>query len=791
MRLDVYPYWQSQPHRVEIEVEPESLLHASLSAEFGIQGRALTAVDSQGKETRLDLRMRDLDASIRLAVSTRPLVRPAALFGADGASSGHPEGHEEVTQAPARWRRLGEQRPLLEAEAALARALDPLGFGLDVQDLDLEARSREFPELPKGTGVHSSSPYRLVLACAVVLEETALDDFEALEVQVEQAAEVLWQRLRLSEPDALDLRLHLFYPATTLGRRLARSVLETGEGEPVDAQRGQVRRGWRRVLLHPYRDDDDRIRQSANLARWLLLERLDRRLRRHIQARAAERADLYLEAGRCLDFQACAWVRSADDQLTLTAEEILLQRLRRVLTDRDQASSGRSVDLAHGLLRRCGFFERQGSNDGERLGEVIGRLSTHLDEAAGEAGEPTVPDLHSADTDELRNWLQELSPQDPPALWPAPAVARLCRTVVVDAACRLRQQAESLFEREVVPAEGRLDLSFVQFADAIDTLAHQVAPLQAKLPDDPPAGSLAAWLHERQQQLEKRLEHELQILKQEGDSLGLWWRRLPGLKRAPQVREALLAALRRARETWLEVCLLRHLAGGGGAPLAALAEDLNQRLHGFGLRVDALHEEGQRERQRRDEIARLGAGAADTPLPAVLLETLKQRIYALPLDDAVRAAFRHDGVVRDLLHLQPEAVLQDLQQALTDPLDRTVATLARDAGLRDWQAHLAAAVEDLFTGSGLQHDGSSRRLAALRHATTVFLVTSPRLARHVGGEAVLREALHHSLEAQGLRDLDLDVRVCRAAPGLLLCRWVHGLSLEDFALCSETNEPAA
>lgn len=774
-----FPLWQVAPRSVEVEAVPGEPIRAALARFLGIRGEVLKGLDRQGSEAPLDAFAPDSDRLGDLAVSTRSILRPEGIFEGDGLAWTEDPGEPEAI-VPSALEQTAGRLPLRESERLLAFGLHDLGFGIDADLLAFEAKTAAFPELPPGWGVHHSSPYRIVLSCGVTLGESGLDRLEWLEEQVERVAPILWQKLKLTDPDALDLRLHVFYENRPEERALLRARFAT----PASAQLpGQIRRGWRRVVLHPFREEGDRLLQSANLARRVLAERLDRALRRRIQGSCGAFVSRYArEEGRIFDFQVHAYVRTGEERLAGFAEEMLLDRLGCVLADTDRVSSGRSEELAANLLRSSGFFPRHTVEEGERLLDVAWRLAGPDFEEQDTAFGGAVENLGPATDGALLDWLQGLSRPGSLELLGGAEVEEICRTVVADAAARLRQEIEGLLERRVLPAEGALEIPFAQFFDAVETLASHLETLRAP---GSATSDVTLWLAERRDALQVELPGLVRSLIATADPLSNVLKRALGRLGVGrgEVYLKISQELAQLRRCWLELRLIEFLLQGGAGPLADLVEDLAARLSSFARETASHQAELCREMERRERIASLGAITADRPVSDTVLERLRLQIEALPVEEALRRVFRRDGRLRNVFRLEAGRILEDLLSELSEPLRRIVSGIASEDRFPALEPLLASAVETLFSASVLPHHGSEGRVGALDGHTHLHVVTTPELAAQLGGPESLVHRLRGALTAASLPDhLPIDVFVSRSAPGLLLSRCVHALDLDDFGL---------
>jgi hypothetical protein len=775
--LRLFPVWQPHPRFIEVDVEVGETLRTAVARVLGIFGQDLHSVDRGGTEQPLDREV-SVDVSLPdLAVSLRPLRFPLGLFestaGIPRAETAHLAGlADPLKKDPTDW-------PLMtDGERALAASLGSLGLVLDSDSFDFERVVAGFPDLEGGWDLTRPSPYRILFAAARLIADPELT-LDLFEDSVERAASLLWRKLRLSQPDALDLRLELFCEWNPAGVNALRRRVG---GNKRPAFPGRCHLGWRRVGVHFFRDVIDRLGQMANLGRQLAVEKADAALRQRLQEACSTFVSLESERS-WLDFQVQVTIRPVEERLRAQAETLLLARLLRVLTDTSSASSGLSWDWAQGTLRRCGFFERQfeRETEGLRLGESAQRLATSVfrrfeEEQFGAA----IDELDTRRDLELRRWLHELRRgADPVFLSPA-ELATVNRTVWVEVACRLRFEIETLVEQRTFPPYGKAELSFAQFLDILNVLMGEGANLA-----DQTRGSsgLRTWLMERCIQLDALLPTLRETLLNSAEGLFTLTSRFAArLGWTTSDRYRIIAeAFSALRHTWLERHLLTCFLNRGkeAAMTFAFVEKIASRLEALREALIDLQGELTREIAERERMADLGALGISGPLPASLENRLKQGVELLDLDEAFRRVFRREGQLLDLAQLRPDTLLAELLNCLERPLFSLISELAMDGELPRVAQLLPAAVNQLFVESLLPHSGRQGRPGAFDTRTHLLLLTSPTLASQYDTHELIL-IVRQRLEAVGVSpELPISVLVSRAAPGLILVRCVHALAAEE------------
>lgn len=780
--LRIFPLWQVHPRWVEVELESGAPLGRAIGQALGLVSDALVAADRNGGEPALSLRVGESEGVEELAVATRSILRPQALLARAFADLG---GEGETSDAPvdAVADSAGPGLPMRESERLLAAGLRELGFGLDPAGLDLSGLVDSFPELPVGWGLTQSSPYRVVLASSAVLAEAGEPDLERIEQAVELAAPKLWSRLRLSDPDALDLRLHLFLEVGPESWSHLRRWVGMPRPASSETLPGRARGAWRRLVIHPVLDSADRLQQTARLGQRLVVERLERGLRRRLQDACSAFIESYAtEDGRYLDYQAHAGIRSLEERFASQAELLLLARLERLWSDRSLAASGRSQDLASGLLRGAGLLDRWAATDGERLGELAWRLAAPLFERADQRFGGAIETLAPGRDEDLRGWLRELQDARVGEGLGEGDVALIARTCVVDAACRLRQEIETLVERRLVPREGVPELSLAQFLDTIETLAEDLGDLREP---EKQGSSSVDWLRSRREIVGVEVTARLESVRQAGDPLLNWSRRwlarLAGGQR--EVYGRLAAEVEGLRRTWLEARILDWWLSGdedGGLLLTRLVEDLQDRMAGCVSEVRQLRDSLRQEIEQRERVANVGRTAEEPALPRAALGRLGEAVERFPLVDALRTALRSEEGLRDLFRLDAEQALLAMIEVLREPMRQAVAEVVGRAEGPDIRQQLEAAVESLFLAATLPPHGGRGQVGSLDGRTHLVVIAPPELLLQAGGERALEAQVRGALRHFSLADhLPIEIHGAKAAPGMLISRCVHALSLED------------
>lgn len=774
--LRVFPVWQLVPRFTELEIAPGTSLRDALGDTLGIFGERLEAVDREGAEAALDVAASELPELPDLALSLRPILHPLGLFeeafSARSPGSGTATLIDSTGEGPSSWPLMTEQ------ESRLSTGLQALGFGLDLSALDLERLAANFPELEGGWGVTQSSPYRFLIAAAAILSESEMASLQRLDVSTGQAADQLWTKLKLTEPDALDTRLHLFCAPENGGATLLRKYLEGPGSTEIP---GRVRYGWRRVVVHPYRDDVDRLRQMANLARRLSVERRDSRLRRGLQNACSDFVTRYNEDA-WLDHQAQVAIRPFEEKLFLQAQQLLLDHLARRLSDVEGASSGLAADLAFGMLRRCGFFDRQFETDGLRIGEAAWQLATGALRLQDRDLGGSIEDLDPSTDGALKDWIRSLGTA--PVLLARADLDKIGKTVALDVACRLRFEIETLLETRTFPPETPAEIGFAQFLATLELLRNELDLLRTAQA----SGKLSSWLSEQEARLGAEVQRlTAQVVSTADFLFNVTGRFLTRLGMGDKSRYRRLAeAIEELRRTWLEwQCLQILLSGLRQSELSGLfdfATNLTARFGAMAQEIAVLKNEMAQELQEREKLAVLGAMVLELPLFPELEDRLRRAIEQLPLDAAFRKVFRKNGQLRNLFRLRPDVVMQELMDTLEEPLLATVQEIMAASPTPQLTDLLPAAIDQLFVDSLVQHSGRAGSVGAFDHQTHLVLILSPELARQFAEGEDLVPRIRRRLGEIGIsQELPISLQKSLEVSGLILVRCVHALGIEELA----------
>ncbi len=773
VKIRVFPIWRLSPRYEELEVEGKVSLRETIADNFEIDGRGLEARDRKGNNVPLDVLVGER-GDVDLAISLRPILHPFGLFE-EGHRTVAPPAHTATGDIdlkagePDGWPLMSDQ------EQALARDLAALGFGLDLSDLAADRLIESFPPVPKG---FERSPYRLLLAAAYTLTEQGIPMLNRLDQQVEEIAQALWEKLRLSHPDALDLRLHLFVEPVAAGELLTQRF--NTDGQPAFS--GAVYRGWRRIVVHPYGKDDERLAQMANVGRLLAIERMDAGVRSEIQRACGDFVTAYDGSERRLDYQACATVVTMEEILQTRAEILLLERLESEIcgTHHQTSSSGVARDLATRILQRSGLLERL-NTDQQLLGQMARPLAADaFQEQVRRLFGGDIETLDSDSDQELREWLRSLEKGQVGALLPEDCLKRIAKTVAINIACNLRFEIESFIEQEVFPPSGSPDYSLAQ-------LLETMAVLREDLRDfcDPARESrIAAWLNRRREDLKSGFDVQRESVRSVGDplfnKLGRFLRRIGTADQ--QLYRELAGEVEVLQRRWIELKLIEALLESAGAgklgKLFEFADDLIQRFAELGTEIPALRSEFVEEIERREKAVRFGTLGANTDLSAHLHERLKRTAEELPVAEAFRAVLRRDGQLRDLFHLQPDTLLADLMSFLMVPFTASVREIAAETGVSDIDRLLPAALHELFTDAPVQPSGRQGVPGALDAHTHVIAVFPPPVAKQIPD---LKDRLiDHLVNLNLFREPAVTLHESTFASGLILVRCVHALNVEEF-----------
>lgn len=806
--LRAHPVWRLTPRYDDVEVPPGTTWRDALAEHFGLEGRCLVACDAKGAEVGLDRREpttgEDRDDHVddaveqlpdddpddgaegrgtptprRIALSLHRLHRTLGLF-ADGVvpSEGAASGAGDTVPEPRDWALLDA------AERRVAEGLAREGLGLDPESLDLERLAESFPLLPPGW---ESSPYEVFFVAALTYDRHDRGGVAALDHAVARFAAALEERLRIGRPDALDFRLHLFVERGDL-ERWAEAF------EPVEpAFAGAVHGGWRRVVVHPFADADDRLRQMVQLGRRVALERTEPPTRSRVQAAlGALLGPETRSAGRRFDVQATATLRPAESLLRERAEHRLLAALEDRLAQEEggDASSGMARDLARRLLRRVGLAQRfEGSALREIAWEIAG---DELDRRRRERFGGAVRALSHRNDAALREWLEKLdaepdetagSSADSASVIAAVGEETLDRwlaTVEVDVACRLRSEIEHLIETEVLPEGRPAEIRLSQLFAALRVLE---ADLQDFAGEE--GCEIRRGLAARADELEASLAARRREIATLGDPLLSRVRRW--LSSQEGVYLALADALRQLDADALELAVLQRLLnsrdaaerGAATARLFEFADDLLARFRSLSKEIVEARRELSDEARRRDEMARLGSIAAAAEPGTHVLEELERAVEALPFDEAIAHAVREGGELRDLFHVRPDLLLAELRDELLPRLGPLVERLAEGlGGIGRLDALLRAALEEIFVGASLQPTGSDGTIGAFDDRTCLLVFAPPSSLRQWPDLEARIAAGLRAVDGLGERP-PVEVIESPAAPGLILTRAVQGVTVEE------------
>jgi hypothetical protein len=520
----------------------------------------------------------------------------------------------------------------------------------------------------------------------------------------------------------------------------------------------------------------------ANLSRLLSVERRDSRLRRDLQDACSEYVTHYREDA-WLDHKTQVSIRPFEEKLLVQAQMLLLDRLARRLSDVEGASSGLATDLALGMFRRCGFFDRQFETDGLRIGEVAWQLAAGLWRQRDPDLGGSIESLDSSTDGALKEWIRSLGTTPSPLLARA-ELEKVGKTVALDVACRLRFEIETLLETRTFPPETPAEVDFAQFLATLELLHGELDLLR----NPPNSGKLSSWLSDQETRLGAEVQRLIMQVVNTADFLfNVPSRFLARLGMGNQDRYRRLAeVIEELRRTWLEwQCLQILLTGLRQGELDGLfdfASDLTARFRVMAQEISTLKNEMAQELQEREKLAALGAMVLDSPLFPELEERLRRTISGLSLDAAFRKVFRKNGQLRDLFRLRPDAMMQELMDALEEPLLATVREIVAGATTPQLSDLLAAAIDQLFVDSLVQHSGRAGSIGAFDHQTHLVLILSSELARqYEEGKEFVSQIRRHLGEIGVSQELPISVQSSPHVAGLILVRCVHALEIEELA----------
>jgi hypothetical protein len=172
----------------------------------------------------------------------------------------------------------------------------------------------------------------------------------------------------------------------------------------------------------------------------------------------------------------------------------------------------------------------------------------------------------------------------------------------------------------------------------------------------------------------------------------------------------------------------------------------------------------------------------ESPLFPEFEDRLRRVIDQLPLDAAFRNVFRKNGPLRNLFRLRPDVVMQELMDALEEPQLAAVQEIMAGAPAPQLPDLLAAAIDQLFVDSLVQHSGRAGSVGAFDHQTHLVLILSPELARQFAeGKDLVPPIRRHLGEIGASQELPISLQSSPDVPGLILVRCVHALGIEEFA----------
>lgn len=784
--LKVFAAWRLAPRFDVFDVEPGELLRSAVARHFGVHPESLKLCDDAGRDLDPEAVVSTKSGADEVRVvgaSTRPICHVLGFFRTSDPQSirGRTEGESEDAVAS-----VSAMGRLSSAERTLGTTLVDLGLGLDLDRFDPEELARGFRPLPPGYEV---SPYRFFFAAAATISEQNLEDLDRLDEGVERLAALLADRLRIRNPDALDLRLYLFVSGDDRRwgeKRFSESVSEAGPGRalPGAAFPGAAYRGWRRLIVMPYLDEEDRLLQMAHLGRSLSVERLDESARLGVQKALAVFAPLYAGRKDIFDCQRQVTIRSMEERLRERAESLLLGRLVAWLTGdgEETASSGMADDLARRALEKAGLHRTLDGSD-TLLGETVRRLWGERLERGREVrfGGP-VRSLSRRNDGKLLAWLDGLSDGagDPPL--PKGDLDLLFRTVVIDAACRLRGAIEQMIEQDVFPSAGAPELPLGQFFAAMEALGRELR----RFFEWSSSSFIGTFLEQRAGELEARIERAEADMIRLSDPLfskvGRWFGR----------QESIYSRLHDRLEQWeidrvelhvvrrwsLEASKQESCAESEG--LLDLADQLLARFAALAEEIAAARAQLDAENERRERVASLGALEVPIDGESHLLQQLARAVDELPVDEALARALREDCELRDLFHLSPDDLLVHLLDELLPAVRPAIGHLAEELGSSRWPQLLEAGLRELFVDAPLPASGRDGTPGSFDHKTCILAFVSPQMHRQVPD---LEERLEQQVQVLPdiLKPPPVHVVESSSAPGLVLIRSVQALTWEEVA----------
>lgn len=784
-RIRVFTAWKAGG-AAEIEVPEGVPLRKAIADHFGVLGEKLCGVWRDGTEVSLDSSVSSSwgKSTLELAVSFAPIVYPFALFS---APSSHAPAFpvagqmEPQREPPPEW----DFMPL--AERQVTEGLARRGISPSLQLDRLKALLASFPGLPSG---YQQSPYRFLLSVAfLVTDEGDCQRFSELDTELTQAARDLWQRLQIKSPDALDLRLHLFLPFQDR-RKLLNILFPEGSANPDPDLYARAHSCWRRVFIHSFQDDKERLDKLANLARCAAVERADPALRGRFQTILARLDIDERTSERWLDHQSQVALRPVEEGLRLQAERLVLERLDQELFGGGQALASAGETMRQeglGLLRRAGFFEGLFTDDGPRLGEIAWEMARKhiLRKAEADLG-TSLNDSDSLDWGVLKVWLEQVLETAPEAGFPfmfPDDFARLLRTLGCYAACRLRFQVEAIIEQRTFPPFGSPDLSFRQMIEALQCVRGEIEAFRNELANPPerPASTLHVWLLGEEARLRKLLDTEREMVRNTARPLFSWWRRLLlrfGVGRA-EAKAKVSEALQRLQKEMVQFQMItRFLASGLDSPEYDLDFPilLLERFRKLADEIIGAKQDLLKSNEKHDQFEAIGT-LQPFQNKEQLEGSLKKVAGDLELTAIFRDILRQDGRLRDLFALRPEAVLADFLQNAKGHVIAGIRGVVKDQNVAPLDSVLPAALTVLFNQSYLRQTGKTGMVGALDSRTTLTAMVNPGLRALFPD---LEERIARQLQGCGVTGtVPINVLESPNTTGVILIRNVHALDIEE------------
>lgn len=777
-RLKLFPVWRLSPRFEEIDVQPGVVLREVIGKHFQIYSKSLRLYDRSGRELDVHAtvpgRIEDDQGEqeeLSLAVSTRPVCHALGLFQTSVSRPGFVSselGRQDVRPAQGPMQRMND------SEREVGRTVLELGLGLDLHQLDLKELADSFQKVPPGFEV---SPYRIFFAAAVTVCEQCMEELDQLDEKVESFARVVADRLQILTPDALDLRLYLFVAADEahqIQNRYSRS-LSQAETFP-----GAIIRGWRRVFVQPYLDEEDRLLQMTHLGRALAVERFDEDARRRAQDALAQFTPLYGGGGKIYDHQRQVTVLAIEERLREQAESALLTSLQRWLSGdaRESASSGIASDLARRVLEEAGLCGRLDTSESLFAETIRSLCGESLERQRALRFGAQIQQLDRRSDRKLREWIESLGNGYSDHPLAEDELERLFRTITIDASCRLRSAIEQILEKEVFPVAVPPTLALAQFFAAMEALSEEIQRFTGWDADS----SVGRWLEERGSQLETRMAHARARMIREGDALfsrvGRWFGDLePTYARLHQDLEGL-------ELDWVELQIVRRwakeAAKGGAEGLFGFAEQLVDRFAGLSEEILVAQQELAVEMDLRARAASLGAIKAPRESASHVTARLERMVEEMPVAEALARAVRDDGELRDLFRMSPADLLADLLDELLPSLRPALDRLVRDLDQVRLEDLLDLGLRELFVDTAVQPSGVDGVLGVLDHHTCLLAFISPPMHRQVPDMAERLEQQLRRLPGI-LHPPPVHLVESHVAPGLVLVRSVQALSWEEVA----------